>query len=141
MNYFTKSITAVGYWHSLYLFFLGAVENQIRWCQTFNVVLWCVLMNGEYAQPQHISDTIYLGAAIVLSIIGIVGFLFNTCVIFIMIRDPRVNNAISLIKKHPIEMNYYIETYYNDVFDIFYALIIYFKPWENLSWVPRYLIA
>jgi len=52
-------------------------------------------MNGEYAQPQHISDAIYLGAAIVLSIIGIVGFLFNTCVIFIMIRDPRVNNTIS----------------------------------------------
>lgn len=51
-------------------------------------------MNGEYAQPQHISDAIYLGAAIVLSIIGIVGFLFNTCVIFIMIRDPRVNNTI-----------------------------------------------
>ncbi|KAL4090684.1 hypothetical protein QTP88_025476 [Uroleucon formosanum] len=47
-------------------------------------------MNGEYAQPQHISDTIYLGAAIVLSIIGIVGFIFNTCVIFIMIRDPRL---------------------------------------------------
>ncbi|XP_022172540.1 rhodopsin-like [Myzus persicae] len=47
-------------------------------------------MNGEYAQPQHISDSIYLGAAIVLSIIGIVGFLFNTCVIFIMIRDPRL---------------------------------------------------
>ncbi|KAF0763140.1 rhodopsin-like, partial [Aphis craccivora] len=47
-------------------------------------------MNGEYAQPQHISDAIYLGAAIVLSIIGIVGFLFNTCVIFIMIRDPRL---------------------------------------------------
>lgn len=47
-------------------------------------------MNGEYAQPQHISDAIYLGAAIVLSIIGIVGFIFNTCVIFIMIRDPRL---------------------------------------------------
>ncbi|XP_060852283.1 rhodopsin-like [Rhopalosiphum padi] len=47
-------------------------------------------MNGEYAQPQHISDAIYLGAAIALSIIGIVGFLFNTCVIFIMIRDPRL---------------------------------------------------
>jgi len=52
-------------------------------------------MNGEYSQPQHISDAIYLGAAIVLSIIGIVGFIFNTCVIFIMIRDTRVNNAIS----------------------------------------------
>ncbi|XP_029345430.1 rhodopsin-like [Acyrthosiphon pisum] len=47
-------------------------------------------MNGEYAQPQHISDAIYLGAAIVLSIIGIVGFIFNTCVIFIMIRDTRL---------------------------------------------------
>jgi len=68
-------------------------------------------MNGEYGQPQHISDAIYLGAAIVLSIIGIVGFLFNTCVIFIMIRDPRVNNAI-LVKKHPIKKKNYVE---NDV--------------------------
>lgn len=48
-------------------------------------------MNEEYGQQQLISDATYLGAAIVLSIIGIVGFLFNACVIFIMLRDPQVS--------------------------------------------------
>ncbi|VVC32480.1 G protein-coupled receptor, rhodopsin-like,GPCR, rhodopsin-like, 7TM [Cinara cedri] len=47
-------------------------------------------MNEDYV-PQHlISDATYLGAATVLSIIGIVGFLFNACVIFIMLRDPQL---------------------------------------------------
>lgn len=48
-------------------------------------------MNEEYEQQQQlISDAGYMGAATVLSIIGIVGFLFNACVIFIMLRDPQV---------------------------------------------------
>ncbi|XP_050423767.1 rhodopsin-like [Adelges cooleyi] len=47
-------------------------------------------MNEENVRQQIISDATYLGAATVLSIIGVVGFLFNACVIFIMIRDPQL---------------------------------------------------
>lgn len=45
---------------------------------------------GEYEQQQLISDAGYIGAATVLSVIGIVGFLFNACVIFIILRDSQV---------------------------------------------------
>lgn len=54
-------------------------------------------MNEEYAQQETISDATYLGAAAVLSIIGIVGFLFNACVIFIMLRDSQVNLMIKIL--------------------------------------------
>jgi len=48
-------------------------------------------MNKKYArQEELIPDAIYLGAAGVLSVIGIVGFLSNACVIFIMLREPQV---------------------------------------------------
>jgi len=59
---------------------------------------WCVPMNEEYEQQQLISDAGYIGAATVLSIIGIVGFLFNACVIFIMFKDSQVNTNSIYVK-------------------------------------------
>lgn len=48
-------------------------------------------MNEEYAkQDVLIPDAVYVVAATVLSAIGIVGFISNACVIFIMLREPQV---------------------------------------------------
>ncbi|XP_050524855.1 rhodopsin-like [Daktulosphaira vitifoliae] len=48
-------------------------------------------------RQQLISNAAYHGAAVVLGVIGIVGFVFNACVIFIMIKDPQLRTPQNLI--------------------------------------------